>query len=141
MTTPHLPDCPPRFDSPLLRPFWSALDEGELRLPACSVCGRWQWYPYAYVKCHSDAVLEWKTVPTTGTVFTHTTVRRSLMPDGDQSVTPYVSALVEIDGVEGPRLATLLVNLGGREPAIGMRVRFALQQGVRNRIPAFEPLD
>jgi|HubBroStandDraft_3_1064219.scaffolds.fasta_scaffold218432_2 uncharacterized OB-fold protein len=141
MSALRLPDSPPRLDSPVLQPFWDALDQGELKLPACSKCGAWQWYPYAFVKCHADAVHDWRAVPTTGVVFTHTTVQRSLMPDGDQTVTPYVSALVELDGVEGPRLATLLVNLDGRQPSIGMRVRFTVLQGARNKIPAFEPLD
>jgi uncharacterized protein len=134
-----LPHIAPRFDSPIVRPFWEALANGELRLPACSVCGAWQWYPYEFVKCHDDAHHEWKVMPQTATLFSFTVVRRSLMPDGDQGVVPYVAALVEPDGAPGVRLATVLTNLGGREPNIGMRVRLAVTPAGDYSIPAFEP--
>jgi uncharacterized OB-fold protein len=140
MTMP-LPHVAPRFDTPIVRPFWEALAQGELKLPACSRCGAWQWYPYEFVKCHADAHHEWKPVAKTGTVFTHTTVHRSLMPDGSQAVVPYVSALVELDGAPGVRLATVLVNLGERRPEIGMRVRLAPQTIGDFRVPAFEPAE
>ena len=52
-----LPDHPPRFDTDIVRPFWEALERGEFRLPACSVCGAWQWYPYDFVRCHDEARL------------------------------------------------------------------------------------
>lgn len=136
-----LPHIAPRFDSPIVRPFWDALAQGELRLPACSQCGSWQWYPYEYVKCHGDAHHEWKPVSKTATVFTFTVVRRSLMPDGNQDVVPYVSALVEPDGTTGVRLATVLVNLGDRAPQIGMRVRLAPTRAGEFALPTYEPCD
>jgi uncharacterized OB-fold protein len=139
--TQRLPHAAPRFDTPIVRPFWDALGKGELHLPACSQCGAWQWYPFEFLKCHPGAHHEWRAVPQTGTVFTFTTVRRSLMPDGDQAVVPYVSALVELDGVAGVRLATLLVNLGERSPRIGMRVRLAPTRANDTNLPVFEPCD
>ena len=136
-----LPDHPPRFDTDIVRPFWEALDRGEFRLPACSVCGGWQWYPYDFVRCHDDARLEWRPAPTTGTVFTWTRVLRSFLPGAKPEHTPYVAALVELDGAPGVRLATCLVNLDGREPEIGMRVRLHAVKRSTYTAPAFEPAD
>ena len=134
-----LPDLAPRFDNDIVRPFWDALAHGELKLPACSQCGAWQWYPYEFIPCHPAAHHEWKSVPQTGTVFTFTTVHRGFLPNARPGAAPYVSALVELDGVVGPRLATVLVNLGDREPRIGMRVRLRPEPRTGYVAPLFEP--
>jgi uncharacterized OB-fold protein len=133
------PDCAPRFDTAIVRPFWDAVAQGELRLPACSACGAWQWYPYEFIPCHPSAHHDWRGVPKTGTVFTHTTVHRNFLPGASADSAPYVSALVELDGVVGPRLATVLVNLGDRSPAIGMRVRLCPTPRSGYVAPFFEP--
>jgi uncharacterized OB-fold protein len=134
-----IPDCPPRFDSDIVRPFYAALERGELALPACSVCGEWQWYPFEFVKCHADAHHEWKTVSSRGTVFTFTRVHRNFLPNAPAGGELFVAALVELDGVAGPRLATFLVNLEGREPRVGMRVRLKPVPRSTYTAPAFEP--
>jgi uncharacterized OB-fold protein len=136
----NVPDFAPRFDTDLVRPFWEALQRGELHLPACSRCGAWQWYPYEFVRCHAEARHEWRQVATTGSVFTFTTVHRNFLPGANDSTVPYVSALVEIDGVVGPRIATVLINLAGREPHIGMRVRLHPLPRTGYTAPTFEPL-
>lgn len=134
-----LPDFPPRLDTPLVKPYWDALERGVLALPACSTCGRWQWYPYEFVKCHADASHVWKDVPTTGTVFTFAAAHRGFLPNAAPRAPAYVSALVELDRVAGVRLPALLVNLAGRDPAIGMRVRLAPLKRSSYVAPAFEP--
>jgi uncharacterized OB-fold protein len=136
-----LPDFPPRFDSDIVRPYYAALARGELALPACSRCGEWQWYPFEYVRCHADAQHLWRQVPTTGTVYTFTVVHRGFLPNAERGAPPYVAALVELDGVHGPRLPCLLVNLGARAPAIGMRVRLSPLQRAAYTATAFEPAD
>lgn len=132
-----LPDFPPRFASDTVRPYWQALERGELMLPACSECGAWQWYPLEFVRCHADAHLEWKTVSPCGTVFTFTRVHRAFLPSAERVSDPYVVALVELDGVPGARLPALLIGTG--TPAIGMRVRLSPQRRSTYLAPAFEP--
>ncbi len=135
-----LPDFPPRFDTDLLRPFWDAVAEGDFRLPSCSICGRWQWYPFETVRCcHQNAGLEWKRVPKTGTVFTFASVERCFLPASTESIAPYVVALVELDDTPGPRIVTLLTNLNNHEPQIGMRVRLSPIPMLTHTLPAFEP--
>jgi uncharacterized OB-fold protein len=116
----------PHFEPPddeLTRPFWEAVARSELRLPRCSVCGRWQWYPdSAGTEC-AGGRLEWVSVATTGRVHTLTTVRRGFLPGGRDDP-PFAVALVELDGVDGVRL---VANLDGDPlPGIGARVRARL---------------
>jgi hypothetical protein len=136
----NVPDFPPRFDTDLVRPYWQALERGELHLPACSICGSWQWYPYEFIKCHADAHHVWKPVATEGAVFTFTRVHRCFLPGSGRDVEPYTSALVTPDGIDSVRIPTLLVGLEGREPEIGMRVRLKPIPRSGYTLPAFEPV-
>ena len=131
-----LPDFPPRFDTDIVRPFWEALQRGRLQLPACSECGAWQWYPYEFIRCHPQGTLAWHDVSSTGTVFAFTTVARNFLPNS--TAAPYVSALVELDGVPGPRIATVL-DLGEIKPQIGMHVRLKPTARSGYTAPVFEP--
>jgi uncharacterized OB-fold protein len=139
MNTADLPDFPPRFDTPLVRPYWESLERGALSLPCCSVCGAWQWYPYEFVKCHAEATHVWKRVADTGTLFTFARVERPFLPNANPKAEPYHAALVEIDGVKGVRIPTFLVNLAGAEPRIGMRLRLRPVRRSTYTAPAFEP--
>ena len=132
-----LPRFAPRYDTDLLRPYWVALEKGEMQLPACSECGAWQWYPMEVPRCHTHAHLIWKNVPTTGTVFACTTVQRCLLPDNKEAA-PYVNALIELDGVKGPRIVGLLVDFK-EEPAAGTKVRLKKVKSGDLSLPAFGP--
>jgi uncharacterized protein len=138
--TDGMPDFAPRFATPLVKPFYDALERGEFRLPACSVCGRWQWYPCEFVKCHAAGRHEWREVPRTGRVFTFATAHRGFLPNAIPGAPAYVSALVELDGVAGIRIPSYLVNLGARAPAIDMPVRLAPQRRSTYVAAAFEPV-
>lgn len=139
MSTLNLPDFPPRLDTEIVRPFWDALERGELRLPACSKCKKWQWYPYEFIKCHENAHHEWTPVPTKGSVFTFTTVHRGFLPNADPGALPYTVALVELDGIQDLRLAAYLINLGSHKPRVGMPVRLSPVRQSTYVAPAFMP--
>ena len=135
----ELPDFPPRFDTDIVRPYWQALERGELALPSCSVCGAWQWYPFDFIRCHEGASLKWNSVPHVGTVFTFTAVHRGFLPNSSANFAPYFAALVELDGMPGVRIPTVLINLGAIVPEIGMHVRLNPQPRSTYTMPAFEP--
>jgi uncharacterized OB-fold protein len=139
MNLPDLPDYPPRFDSDIVRPYWEALERGELRLPACSVCGTWQWYPFEFIRCHAEARLIWKSVTGRGTVFTFTRVHRGFLPNANAKGPPYIAALVEVDEAPGARIPTVLINTDCLAPHVGMRVRLSPQKRSTYTLPAFEP--
>lgn len=101
-------------------PFWDAIESGRLRLPRCTACRAWAWYPSGAGACCPDAELEWVDIGGTGTVYTATTVHRSFLPDVDLAV-PYVALLVDLDDAPGARLAGRWY--GDHPPAIGEPVR------------------
>jgi uncharacterized OB-fold protein len=120
----RLPHAEPPDDE-LTRPFWDAVARSELRLPRCSVCGRWQWYPDPAGTDCAGGRLEWVEVATTGRVHTLTTVRRAFLPDGRDDP-PFVVGFVELDGVDGVRLVANLDD--DPKPSIGARVRARFDQ-------------
>jgi uncharacterized OB-fold protein len=132
--TLHLPDV----EWEVTRPFWEGCRERELRMPRC-VCGEYVWYPQPRCRaCRSDRIT-WTRVSGRATLFTWTTVYRSLVP-GHARRLPYVTGLVEL--IEDPklRLATFLVAVHGIKLALGlpMQVDFeAIENGII--LPVFRP--
>ena len=135
MTETHVPNFAPPTELALTAPFWEAAAQGRLVLPACSVCGQWQWYPVEGQACHPDATREWRDVSHVGTVFTHTRVERGFLPSGGEP--PYTLALVELDGVVGPRLVTVIVGEGSDAVAIGDRVQLTPTTLSTHTLPTF----
>ena len=113
------PTFPP-FDSAFTRPFWDGVTAGELRLPRCTSCGAWQWYPLPGATHCPDGAVEWEAVPAVGTVFTFTVVRRPFLPGSTRDDVPVVTILVELDAAPGIRLVGALRD--GIDPRVGMRV-------------------
>jgi uncharacterized OB-fold protein len=113
-----LPVYAPPADVAMAQEFWDAIARGQLMLPRCSVCRAWQWYPDADGTDCTGGELVWQDVPLTGTVYSYTRVQRSFLPGGrDQA--PYTVGLIDLDGVEGPRLVVPLLD----DAAIGDRVQ------------------
>ncbi|WP_157215154.1 Zn-ribbon domain-containing OB-fold protein [Flavisphingomonas formosensis] len=96
----------PDTTDPRLAPFWEAAAQGELRLPRRVHGTGFDWYP-------SGAEVEWVRLPGTGRLFTWSVVERPLH-SGYAGITPYVSALVELDGAPGVRLVTRLLEAPDR---------------------------
>ena len=123
---------PPHFD--FSEPFWDAVAEERLVLPRCSVCGRWEWYPtHAGTGC-TGGELVWEDVAGTGTVYSFSVVHRSFLPGGRAHV-PYVVGLVDLDGVDGPRLVASLDDR--TEWRVGDRVHATFTQIGERRHPVF----
>ena len=134
----------PRYDPPpsweLGAPFWAAIERGELALPQCSICHRWQWYPdHGGTDC-SGGEFRWTTVAPTGTVYSLTRVHRSFLPRGRDHA-PYLVGLVDldglvgVDGVDGPRLVANLEDVSDMQ--IGARVQLQVQQLENRKHPVF----
>ena len=108
-------------EDPIAAPFWEGIESGEIRLPRCSVCGRWQWYPTAVGADCAGGELVWETVSDRGTLHTFTRVQRSFLPGGHGAL-PYVVGFVELDGVDGIRLVAN-VNDDDGSVEVGMPVK------------------
>jgi uncharacterized protein len=127
----------PAFDPPVelsaaLAPFWDAVAHDELRLPRCSACGRWQWYPDEGGTCCPGATLDWVRVEGRGVVHTFTVVRRAFLPSGAN--VPFVVAFIELDGIAGLRL---VANVADDDIAIGDRVQVTFADVGSRRHPVF----
>jgi uncharacterized OB-fold protein len=117
--------------------FWDGLRVGELRVPRCTQCGAFRWYPDDTGPHCDGADTVWERLPGTGTVYTHTTVRRAFPPSTEPEVLPVVVVLVEPDGAPGVRVVG---NLVGTEPQIGLRVALRVVDGTDPPRPVFAPL-
>lgn len=123
----------------LARGFWAGVQAGEFRLPRCTGCGSWQWYPQQTGPHCAEASTEWVTLAGTGTVFTHTTVRHPFLPDATADDLPFTVVIVEPDGAPGVRVVGDLAE--GAVPGVGQRVAMTLV-GLRGRLhPVFRPLE
>src|SRR3712207_4712610 len=104
-----LPSFAPPDDLEIATTFWNAVARGELVLPRCSSCGSWQWYPEVSGTDCPGGTLDWQHVAQTGTLYTYTRVHRAFLPGGQGDV-PYLVGLIDLDGVNGPRLVAPLVD-------------------------------
>ncbi len=93
--------------SPVSKPFWDGLGDGELRVQRCSACGAFVFYPRPHCPSCLSAELDWLAVSGLGRVYSFTVVRRAMHPAFAEDV-PYVYAIVELE--EGPRLMTNIVG-------------------------------
>lgn len=110
----------------LLRPYWEAAARGEFRLPRCTACGHFVWYPEAQCpECGHDG-LAWERLSGRGRVFSFVVVRRALYPPF-AGLVPYVSGIVAIDEDPRVRVVTRFLDADPDRIAIDMpvRVRFA----------------
>lgn len=96
------------------QPFWSAALEGRLVAARCETCGETHLPapPVCHV-CRSDR-FAWIELPGTGRIYTFTVVRHPLSPHLAEA-TPYVTAVIELDGAACPG-ARLLANVIDCDP-------------------------
>jgi uncharacterized OB-fold protein len=129
----------PLFDPPcevsVAAPFWEGIAAGELRLPRCSRCQRWQWYPDDAGPDCEGATYEWVSVGGGGTVHTMVRVNRSFLPG--VRAAPYVVGLVELDDAPGIRLVSFLAD--DADIGIGDRVVAEFRDIDGRRRPLFVP--
>jgi uncharacterized OB-fold protein len=96
------------------------------------------WYPDAAGPDCPGATIRWEPVDGTGTIYSHTTVRRSFLPGGRDRV-PYTVVLVDMDAAPGVRLVGNMPD--DANPAIGQRVRFTACDVGGRAHPVFVPVE
>ena len=94
--------------TPDTKPYWEGCKRHELRLPFCTQCQLFFFYPRVFCpRCLSWAI-EWRQASGRGKLYTFAIQYR---PQAPGFKPPYVTAIVELE--EGPRMLT---NLVGIEP-------------------------
>lgn len=100
-------------------PFWQGCRAHRLMLPFCEACGKAHLPPGPVCPYCLSERIAWRQASGCGRVSTWTIVHKAWFPSFQDEV-PYNVVQVELD--EGPRLASSLIDLGGRRPKIGDRV-------------------
>jgi hypothetical protein len=125
-----------------VQPFWDAALKGKLTASKCTNCGTIHLppTPRCFVCQHKD--FAWIDLPGTGTIYTFTVVRHALRPDL-KDVVPYVSAIIELDGTQGPgaRIQANVINCDPEAIRIGDRVKVLFDKVSETfAVPRFEPV-
>ena len=121
----------------LTRPYWDAIQRGELHLQRCEDCGAWVYYPNPWCRACYSTRLRWTRCAGTGSVYSYSIVHYPPFAAFAADV-PYVLATIALD--EGPHLMTNLVNCPLDEVRVELPVRLCFE--VRDggfKIPQFEP--
>ncbi|MGE4606276.1 MAG: Zn-ribbon domain-containing OB-fold protein [Myxococcota bacterium] len=100
-------------------PWWQAAAEHRLLVQRCIDCSH-QRLPAAPIcpSCRSDAA-DWQEVSGRGELYTYTIVHRPIAAGQEL---PFVIAVIELDGAEGVRLISNLVETALEDLKIGMPV-------------------
>ena len=120
MTTRWFPDGMPQpmADKEAL-PWWQATAEHRLLVQHCTQCSHMRLPPAPICpECRSDA-LDWQEVSGRGELYTYTIIHR---PVAANQELPFVVAVVELEGAQGVRLISNLVDTPHADLEIGMPV-------------------
>jgi len=134
--TPKQPKPAPVI-TPETRPFWDAVQNGELHVQRCSGCGKHYFYPRPFCPhCFSDDVA-W--VQVSGRATLHSYVINHRPVAGWEAEAPYAIAVVELE--EGPRMATSIVGIPNtpEDLVLDMDLEVCFEEQGGMMIPKFKP--
>ncbi len=131
-----MPYLPAGFEVPPFLPHEHGFAEGcrrrELRLQRCTDCGRFRQPPAPRcAHCRSNRS-DWTAVSGRGEIYTYTIVRHAANPVLREAL-PYNVVVVLLDGTEGVRLVSNLVDTAPEHIRIGQRV--VLHWDIRDAMP------
>jgi uncharacterized OB-fold protein len=116
-------------------PFWKAAAEHRFVVETCSDCAQMR-LPAAPVcsGCRSESS-EWEQISGKGELYTYTIVHRPIAAD---MKVPFIVAVVDLEGADGVRFITNLVETEVEELEIGMPLEVAWEDmGPKLTIPRF----
>jgi hypothetical protein len=117
--------------------WWEAAAHHRLVVQRCADCGQTRHPPGPICpRCRSTEAV-WSELPGTGTVFTYTVVRQAFIPSLADHI-PYVVVAVELDGADGARFVSNLIDIDPADVSIGMDVEVVWEDmGPELGIPRF----
>lgn len=100
-----------------LKETWTAdLRKGALRLPQCTGCGTWNWYPLAACRGCGGTQFAWRQLAPQGKLHSWTRVHRRF--SSQEIARPYLVGLVEPVEAPGVRIACRIHTEGPGDPVI-----------------------
>lgn len=120
MSGPAFPIPDPAFEP--TRPFFEGAARGELVLPRCAACGRFQWTPPERCRDCGGERLAWAATSGRGTLFSFAVVHRPLLKEFAPLV-PFATGIVTLADAPGVRLVTRFVDCDPAALRIDLPVR------------------
>jgi uncharacterized protein len=119
--------------------WWEAASDHRLVVQACASCGKIRHPPGPVCPYCRSLEAVWKDLPGTGHVYTYTVVRQAFVPALADRI-PYVVVAVELEGAQGVRMVSNLVDVDPKDVEVGMTVDVVWEDmGPQLALPRFRP--
>lgn len=122
------------------QPYWDGCKRHELLIQKCDQCGKFQFYPRSFCtnrECQSTS-LTFQKVSGKGSIYTYSINYRPA--PGFNGETPYVVALVELEGTGGVRMMTNVINVDPQQVKVNMPVEVVFDDVTEEiTLPKFRP--
>ncbi|MEN9506278.1 MAG: hypothetical protein RI958_2204 [Actinomycetota bacterium] len=136
---PHLEFGLELYEDVWTAPFWAAARNHRLVMARCSSCARFRSPPTPFCPGCLSKAIEWVELTGDATLYAHTIVRHAVVPALAEQV-PYVVAVVVLDGTDGTKFVSNVVNCSVDDVHNGMRLHVVWDdQADGNSIPRFGP--
>ncbi len=118
-------------------PWWEAALEGRLVVQRCTKCHAERHPPAPCCKSCGSHELDVRDTAGTGVVYTYTVVHQKLIPGMPE---PYVVASIELDGTDGLRIVSNVVDIDPSKVRVGMEVEVVFEKmSDELMVPRFRP--
>jgi uncharacterized protein len=119
--------------------WWEAAAGHRLVIQRCVDCGTTRHPPGPLCPRCRSIVFEWSELPGTGRVFTYTVVRQAFIPSLADKI-PYTVIAVDLDGGDGARMVSNLVDIDPADVTMAMPVEVVWEDmGPELSLPRFRP--
>ncbi len=99
------------------REYWAGAAAGELRMPRCTACRRFCWYPDGNCRGCGAEQVTWERMTGRAKLFTWVVLEHAFLPQYGRDL-PFVSALVALEEAPGVRVPTRIVECAAEDLAI-----------------------
>ena len=129
----------------LVAEYFAGAARGEVRIPWCSACDRWCWYPeWSCPACGGELV--WTATSGRARLFSWAVVWRAFLP-AFADIVPFVTALVALEEDPSVRLVTMIIDVSPESLVADMPVevvfhplRFPTVPDREVIVPMFRPV-
>ena len=135
----------PDVTDELVAEYFVGAAHGEVRIPRCSACDRWCWYPESSCPaCGGE--LGWTATSGRARLFSWAVVWRAFLP-AFADIVPFVTALVALEEDPSVRLVTMIIDVSPESLVADMPVevvfhplRFPTVPDREVIVPMFRPV-
>jgi uncharacterized OB-fold protein len=131
-------DKPLPVITPLTRPYWQAVEKGELALQRCTACHHWIHFPEPCCPACGGSALSFEAVSGAGEIESYSIIHRSFVAGFGPE--PYAIAWVALPEQAGLRVMCNIVDCHLDHLSIGTRVNLCFETRPDfGKLPQFTP--